>query len=234
MDPQLSDFSEFMTERSFSLAGFSHLVVPTPSSTKRGLVSRLGLVPCVASSCRWGGGDAVVLDGMWLRPRTYRGGTSSWTHPCSWTQRQLSITVYGAVRTVCGLWVRFVSTCVRMKNPLLLQLKENISFILKFQIKRQQQKCTERTQTNIASIFVLWTIQTMMAFNWATVCGTYSISFILGHIQDWLNMVCTLLQASFMQGKTANARILHSAENYFKYHRGPVHQYKWRLKNILL
>ena len=69
---------------------------PRPTSLWWGLASRLGVVPCVASSCR-GGGDAIVLDGLQMRPRTYRGGTSSWAHPCSWTQRQLSIKVTDAV-----------------------------------------------------------------------------------------------------------------------------------------
>lgn len=57
----------------------------------RSLASRLGLVLCDAS--HRGRGDAVVLDGLPVTRRIYRGGTSSRTHPCSWTQRQLSIKV---------------------------------------------------------------------------------------------------------------------------------------------
>lgn len=48
-----------------------------------------GGVPDVGSGCR-GGGNAVVLDGVWLSLRVCRGGTPFWTHPCSWTQRHLS------------------------------------------------------------------------------------------------------------------------------------------------
>lgn len=52
-------------------------------------MSRLGAAAGVASSRR-GGGNAVVLDCLQVRPGTCRGGASSWTHPCSWTQRELS------------------------------------------------------------------------------------------------------------------------------------------------
>lgn len=228
MDPQLSDtLVNVWQERSFSLAGFSHLVVPTPSSTERGLVSRLGLVPCVASSCRWGGGDAVVLDGMRLRPRTYRGGTSSWTHPCSWTQRQLSITVYGRCADgLCSVSKVREHTCANEK-PTAAPIKGKYLFYFKIPDKKTT---TEMYGENTNQCCIH-----LCSLNSSNDDGFqlshsvwYLISFILGHIQDWLNMVCTFLQASFMQGKTANARILHSAPNYFKYHRGPVHQYKWR------
>lgn len=68
-----------------------------PSSIRCGLASRLGVGPCVASSGR-GGGDAVVLDGLQLRPRIYRGGTSSWAHLCSGVPLCLSLP--GGDRTV--------------------------------------------------------------------------------------------------------------------------------------
>lgn len=60
----------------------------------------MGVVARVAcGGCR-GGGDAVVLDGLRMRPGADRSGTSSWAHPCSWTQRQLSIKVTDHVWTV--------------------------------------------------------------------------------------------------------------------------------------
>lgn len=65
---------------------------PRPPTTSLwcGLAARLGVVTSVAPGCRRGG-NAVVLDGMQLRPSTYMGGTSSRAQACSWTQRQLSI-----------------------------------------------------------------------------------------------------------------------------------------------
>lgn len=75
-----------------------------------------------------------MLDGLQMRPRTYRGGTSSWAHPCSWTQKQLSIKVTDPVwivHSVRGFCVHLVLYEQQMnENPLQLRLKENISFIL--------------------------------------------------------------------------------------------------------
>lgn len=75
-----------------------------------------------------------MLDGLQLRLRIYRGGTFSWTHPCSWTQRQLSIKVIDPVRIVhsvsAPLFVLYVCNKWK-KKPFTVHIKEKIFYFNK-------------------------------------------------------------------------------------------------------